>query len=71
MNSSHLLNDLEQVSDMLRALLFSSFNRKIYLTSETVIKMNDDACNNAIYTARVATSWFSLIMTVMIFQVVV
>ena len=70
MNSSHLLNDLERVSDMLRALVFSSFNRKIYLTCETVIKMNDDACNNAIYTAHVATSWFSLIMTVMIFQVV-
>ena len=33
--------------------------------------MNDDACNNAMYTAHVATSWFSLIMTVMIFQVVV
>ena len=33
--------------------------------------MNDGACNNAIYIAHVASSWFSLIMTVMIFQIVV
>lgn len=32
--------------------------------------MKDDACN-AIYTAHVATSWFPLITTVIIFQTVV